>query len=75
MKKGAVPAIFAGVVLLTSAFIAEAQQVGKIPRIGCLIATSAAVSVGRMEAFRQGLRDGMRRAKTLSSSIATPMEI
>ncbi|SRR6266542_1144962 len=46
------------VFLLGSIHPAEAQQPGKIPRIGYLHPGSAAtVSAARMEAFRQGLRD------------------
>src|SRR6266542_2581466 len=46
------------VFLLGSIHPAEAQQPGKIPRIGYLHPGSAAtVSAARMEALRQGLRD------------------
>jgi putative ABC transport system substrate-binding protein len=44
-------------VLLTTASLAEAQQPTRIPRIGHLIATSPSASPGRIEAFRQGLRE------------------
>jgi hypothetical protein len=36
MKRAAVPSILIAVVLLAVAVIAEAQQAGKIPRIGLL---------------------------------------
>jgi ABC-type uncharacterized transport system substrate-binding protein len=55
MKKAAVPSILVVVVLLAVAVIAEAQQPAKIPRIGYL--DSASPSVGRIEAFRHGLRE------------------
>ena len=35
---------------------AEAQQAKKVFRIGFMFATSASVSPGRVEAFREGLR-------------------
>ena len=38
-------------------FSAEAQQVKKVPRIGLLGVVSASAAEGRIEAFRQGLRD------------------
>ncbi len=44
-------------ILLTTAPPAEAQQPTKVPRIGHLIATSPSASPGRIEAFRQGLRE------------------
>jgi putative tryptophan/tyrosine transport system substrate-binding protein len=43
-------------VLLTFSFPAEAQQAKKIPRIGFL-GTSPSAIAGRIEAFRQGLRE------------------
>src|SRR4029453_10572453 len=36
---------------------ALAQQVAKVPRIGFLSGTSAAVTAANVEAFRQGLRE------------------
>src|SRR5215470_15213356 len=36
---------------------AEAQQSGKVPRIGLLVGGSASSDAARIEAFRQGLRD------------------
>jgi len=45
---------------------AEAQQPTKIPRIGYLSVTSRSTSPGRVEAFRQGLRDlGYVEGKTI----------
>jgi hypothetical protein len=43
-------------VLLALSFPSEAQQPGKIPRIGFLTANSAAAEQLRLEPFRQGLR-------------------
>ena len=57
MKRGAVPAIFAGVVLLASAVIAEAQQTTNVPRIGFIGASTPSQASHYLEAFRQGLRD------------------
>src|SRR6266498_4138360 len=54
MKKAGVLSIL---VLLAVAVIAQAQQPTKVPRIGYLSATSPSANVGRIEAFRQGLRD------------------
>jgi putative ABC transport system substrate-binding protein len=42
-------------VLVMTGAVAQAQQPTKIPRIGCLYATS--LSSARIEAFRQGLRE------------------
>ena len=42
-------------VLLLTVYPAHAQQLGKVPRIGYLIATSPSVIAARIEAFRQGL--------------------
>src|SRR5215469_12667854 len=43
--------------LLALCFSAEAQQPKKIPRVGFLIASSAAEQQVRLEAFRRGLRE------------------
>jgi len=43
--------------LLARCFSAEAQQPKKIPRVGFLIASSAAEQQVRLEAFRRGLRE------------------
>ena len=43
--------------LLTAPLSAEAQQAGKLARIGVLYPGGAAPLAPRMEAFRQGLRD------------------
>src|SRR5256885_12058713 len=42
---------------LATASLADAQQPAKVPRIGFLGAASASALVGRLDAFRQGLRD------------------
>jgi putative tryptophan/tyrosine transport system substrate-binding protein len=42
---------------LASVHLAEAQQVKKVPRIGMLGIVSASAAAGRIEAFRQGLRE------------------
>jgi putative ABC transport system substrate-binding protein len=42
--------------VLASVHHAEAQQVGKIPRIGVLCSASAPASVSRIHAFQRGLR-------------------
>jgi putative tryptophan/tyrosine transport system substrate-binding protein len=57
MKKVRVLSILFVVVLLAVAVIAEAQQTGKVPRIGYLSPTSPSVSPTRIEAFRHGLRE------------------
>ena len=46
-----------GAMLLALSFPAEAQQPGKIPRIGYLLPLSPASESARIELFRQGLRD------------------
>jgi len=57
MKRAAVPSILVAVVLLAVAVIAEAQQPGKIPRIGFLGNSTAALEENLVEPFRQGLHD------------------
>jgi putative ABC transport system substrate-binding protein len=57
MKKAAMPSILVAVVLLALGVTAEAQQPKKVPRIGLLGVVSASAAEGRIEAFRQGLRD------------------
>jgi len=57
MKRAAVPSILIAAILLAVAVIAEAQQPGKIPRIGYLTGTSLSGIANRIEPFRQGLRD------------------
>jgi putative ABC transport system substrate-binding protein len=56
MKKAAVPSILIAVVLLVVTAIADAQQMGKIFRIGFLDNGTAAGSAVLMDAFRQELR-------------------
>src|SRR5262245_6226622 len=49
--------IFALVVTLTiGGAVAQAQQPKKVPRIGILFGASSSANAGRIEAFRQGLR-------------------
>src|SRR5262245_23177336 len=43
--------------ILAVIHIAEAQQTGKVPRIGILFGASPSANAGRGEAFRQGLRE------------------
>jgi putative ABC transport system substrate-binding protein len=43
--------------LYALSFPAEAQQVGKVPRIGLLISASSAAAAPRSDAFRQSLRE------------------
>jgi putative ABC transport system substrate-binding protein len=56
MKRAAVPSILIAVVLLAVAVIAEAQQLGKVHRIGVLSGGFPGSSAD-IEAFQQGLRD------------------
>src|SRR5438093_713565 len=44
-------------VLLLTVSLVEAQQPGKVPRIGYLGLNSPSVNSARIEAFRQGLRE------------------
>jgi putative tryptophan/tyrosine transport system substrate-binding protein len=46
-----------GALILASVQFANAQQPGKVPRIGYLTGTYLSAMTGRVEAFRQGLRD------------------
>ena len=58
MKRAAVTSILVAVVLLALGVIAEAQQPGKIPRIGYLESSGGPNIPGpQVEAFRQGLRE------------------
>jgi putative ABC transport system substrate-binding protein len=45
------------IALLTTAPFVEAQQPGKVPRVGLLFSVSASSAAPRIEAFRQGLRE------------------
>jgi len=47
----------AGAVLLAAPLAVEAQQAGKVHRIGMLETTSMALNAANIEAFRQGLRE------------------
>jgi putative ABC transport system substrate-binding protein len=55
MKKAAMSSILVAVVLLAVAVKAEAQQTGKIPRVGILFIGSR--DQPHLEAFKQGLRE------------------
>jgi putative tryptophan/tyrosine transport system substrate-binding protein len=57
MRKAAVPAIFAILVLLAAAIIAEAQEAKKIYRIGYLSAFDAASESSRAAGVRLALRE------------------
>jgi ABC-type uncharacterized transport system substrate-binding protein len=64
-KTGALSILFL-VVLLAVAVIAEAQQPKKVSRIGFLTASSLSAVSGRIEAFRQVLRElGYTEGKTI----------
>jgi putative ABC transport system substrate-binding protein len=56
MKREFIVCLMLTVLLLTASF-AEAQQPGKIPRIGFLGATYRSTNAARIETFRQGLRE------------------
>src|SRR6266581_4748472 len=45
------------ILLVTTAPLAEAQQAGKIPRIGFLLAPARSAVLESLDAFRQGLRE------------------
>ena len=54
------------VLIVLAPLVAEAQQPGKVPRIGLLGGGSASAAAGRIDAFRQGLRDlGYVEGKTI----------
>jgi len=57
LRKTALASILFAGALLAIAVTVEAQQPGKIPRIGFLTATSLSAVAARTEAFRQGLRE------------------
>src|SRR5215831_11630229 len=57
MKRAAVPSILVAVVMLAVAAMADAQQPGKIPRIGYLSITDAATDSPRAEGIRLALRE------------------
>ena len=61
--------------LFALCFPAEAQQPTKVPRIGFLFAGAPSAVMGRIKAFRQGLRSVvMWKVKISSSSIAMGKE-
>ena len=55
MKKAAVPSILVVVTLLAVAVTVEAQQTGKVRRVGFLDSSTASSSAVLLEAFRQEL--------------------
>jgi len=57
MKKASALSILIAIVVLAFGLIAEAQQAGKVPRIGFLSGSPPSSITARTEAFRQGLRD------------------
>src|SRR4030095_7408764 len=58
MKRAAMPSILVAMVLLALGVTAEAQQTGKVPRIGYVSETAdPSVSSPNLDAFRQGLRE------------------
>ena len=57
MKQVAVPAILIAVILFAVAVLGEAQQPKKVPRIGFLNGVPPSTISGRVEAFRQGMRE------------------
>ena len=57
MKQTGVSSILVAVVLLACGVIAEAQQAGKVPRIGYLSVSSLSVNPDRIKAFQQGLHE------------------
>ena len=63
-------AILLGVLLFSLSSFAEAQQTGKIPRIGFLDPSTASGSAGLLEAFREELAslDGLRERISPSST-------
>ena len=73
MKKAAVSSILVAVVLLVLGVTAEAQQTGKIFRIGYLDNTTASGSAVLLDAFRQELSKlGWIEGKTSPSSTGLP---
>ena len=57
MKNAGLPSMLIAWLLFVVEVIAEAQQPGKIIRIGYLTATSASVQAGQIEGFHRGLRE------------------
>jgi ABC-type uncharacterized transport system substrate-binding protein len=57
MKRAGLLSILIAVTLLVVVVIAEAQQSGKVPRIGILISASPSIASRRIQAFQQGLRE------------------
>jgi hypothetical protein len=71
MKKVAVSSILIAAILLAGAVIAEAQQPGKVARIGYLIVpVLSSDTSARIEVLRQGLRElGYVEGKKAGSKI------
>ena len=57
MKQAGVSLTLVAVALFAAGVIAEAQQAKKMPKIGCLLASTPAAAVHNVEAFRQGMRE------------------
>jgi putative ABC transport system substrate-binding protein len=57
MKRAAVQSILVVVVLLALGVTTEAQQTGKVPKIGFLLSSSPSTQSSSLEFFRQGLRE------------------
>jgi ABC-type uncharacterized transport system substrate-binding protein len=57
MKKAAVSSFLVVALLFAYSFSVQAQQRGKVPRIGFLSATTPSTISARTEAFRQGLNE------------------
>src|SRR5262249_37175298 len=55
--KGKVTVLILYAMLLALSLPAEAQQAGKVPRLGLLVASTPSATSDRVEAFRQGLRE------------------
>jgi putative tryptophan/tyrosine transport system substrate-binding protein len=66
MKKAALSSILCAVILLAVAVMVQAQQPGKVPRIGYVGITPPSAMAARYGAFRQGLRElGYEEGKTI----------
>jgi hypothetical protein len=73
MKKPALSSILVATLVLALGVIAEAQQTGKLARIGILDPSTASGSAVLVDAFRQELTKlGWIREKTSPSSIGLP---
>jgi len=52
-----IAALVVATAMLSAVALAEAQQTGKVPRIGLLISASPSIAAPRVAAFQQGLRE------------------